>query len=249
MKRAVLVVLAAFAFAPALAAAQMMPVQDESVWGPRIRLTPFVGTATSVSRTERWTTILNESPVSQSFDVDLGAGPAVGAVLELRAVERFSLIASGLYISRGRTREFSILEGDAFDHPGSNFLVAKAGVAMRLREPVSELQFRQLSASIFAAPAYIREMPKSDLFSDPVFLKSLSHWGANFGLEAELPLGWRTLALQGGIEDFVVWWNSDELARREDLVASQSGLTKTTRVDSDPSHMVVFRAGLTFRFR
>jgi hypothetical protein len=250
MKRAVFAALAVAAALPASAAAQLMPVQDESVWGPRIRVTPFVGTAPTVSRTERWTVLTNgAAPASTNFEVDLGSGPAAGAVLDVRLVERFNFVASGIYISRGRTREFSTAGGDVFDHPGSNFLVAKAGISMRLREPVSELQFRRLSASVFAGPAYIRETPKDDLFSDPMLLESLSHWGANFGVDADIPLGWRSLALQAGIEDVVVWWNDAETASRMDNIAALDGFATETSIQTDPSHMLLFRAGLSFRFR
>ena len=247
MKRTVLVLLAA-GLLPAGADAQLM-APDNTPWGPRVRLTPFVGQAPTVSRSERWNVFANGFSQTSAADVDLGAGPALGAVLEVRAVERFSFVASGMYISRGRTREFSSLAGQVLDFPGSNFLIGRAGVAMRLREPVSELQFRQLSASVFAGPAFIHEMPQSDPLASPIFLESLNHWGANFGLEAEIPTAWPSVALTAGIEDFVVFWNDTESGRRADNFAALDGFVTETVVDSDPSHMLVFRAGLSLRLQ
>lgn len=247
MKRAALLLLAA-GLLPAGARAQMM-VPEDSPWGPRLRLTPFVGQAPTVSRSERWSVFVNGSPESSAADVDLGAGPAAGAVLEVQLIERFSFVASGLYISRGRTREFSSLAGQVVDFPGSNFMVARAGLSMRLREPISELQFRRLSASVFAGPAFLRESPQDNPLASPIFQESLNHWGANFGIEAEIPTAWQSLALVAGVEDFVVFWNDAEAARRVDRFAAQDGFVTETVIDTDASHMLVLRAGLSLRFQ
>lgn len=247
MKRAVLVALLAAVALPVGAAAQM-GADDPSVWGPRFRFTPFVGQSPTVSRTERWTTLFAQGgPGAANLDVDLGAGPAAGAVFEVRLRDRFSVMASGTYFSRGRTREVSLGGGDIFESPGSKFIVAKAALAMRLREPISELQFRQLSASVFAGPAYIHERPRGDLFSDPLFTEPLGHWGAAFGLEAEIPLGSPSLALQAGFEDVVVWWNTDELAQRADAYSAGDGFSTSTVIRTDPSHMLLFRVGVSLR--
>jgi hypothetical protein len=247
MRRVVLVAVALASGTPTAGVAQLTP-PDQAVWGPRFRITPFVGQAPRVSRNERWTVVTQSAPANSDFDVDLGMGLAAGAVLEIRAVERFSIVASGAYISRGATREYSANGGGLFEHPGSTFFVGKVGLGIRLREPVSEMQFRRLSASIFGGPAYIVEMPKADPLARPVFLGRINHVGANFGLETELPLAGRFVALEAAIEDYIVWWNDAESARRADIAAAEDGFLTTTIIETDPSHMVVLRAGLVLRF-
>jgi hypothetical protein len=244
MKRAVTaaaVALIAFpGFATAQAAATSM---DAPVWGPRIRVTPFVGHAPAVSRTERWTFASGGQQSTARYDVDLASGWAGGASVEVQLVDALAFIGEGLFVTRGRTREESPDVGDRFEHEGSNFIMAKAALALRLREEVSELQLRTLTATVFAGPAWVREMPKDDDFSDPILLESQSYWGLNFGVNAALPIGWDGVALQGGVEDFFVWWNNDELAARNDALL---GGATTSLVDTDPSHMWIFRVGLSF---
>jgi len=210
--------------------------------GPRLRITPFVGQAPQFERDERWTLSNGMLNGTVAMQTSFASGSAVGGVLDARLTERFGFVASGVYISRKATVDFET--GDVA--PGSNFLLAKAGISLRLHEPISEMQMRQLTASIFAAPALVREMPKEDLsLADPTLDDPINHYGLNLGVETEIPLNGNSIALQLAAEDFIVWWNESELAERLDAGAGLSGSV----VDTDPSHMWVFRAGLTFRVR
>ena len=249
MKRAVFAVLAFLSLLPSAIAAQGTAVMSDPVWGPRVRLTPFVGQAPTVSRNERWA-VVNGADVSVGdFDVDLGAGPAIGASLELQVMNRFALIGSGLFINRGQTREFSFIDSEFFVSEGSNFLVGKLAAALRLRESASEMQLRQLTATIFAGPALLHEMPKDDPSVNPALLESVTHWGVNFGVDAEIPMGQGPLALQLGFEDFYTFWNTGELAARNDRAFAGVGLTTESALEADASHMILLRAGMSFRFR
>ena len=75
---AAFVVLALLAVVPSIVSAQGI-LTEEPLWGPRVRLTPFIGVAPTVSRTERWAVQFDGDVSSGEYDVDLGAGPAVGA--------------------------------------------------------------------------------------------------------------------------------------------------------------------------
>ena len=56
MNRAVNFAILAIALLPGFGFAQsFMPDMDRAAWGPRVRITPFVGQAPAVSRLERWT--------------------------------------------------------------------------------------------------------------------------------------------------------------------------------------------------
>ena len=244
MRRVVYTALASALLATAGTASAQVAAQQMDA-GPRLRITPFVGQAPQFERKERWN--VSDGVLAGSFAIEtpFASGAAVGGVVEARLTEKFSFVASGVYIARRSTIDFETSELD----PGANFLLAKAGVALRLRESVSEMQLRQLSASIFAAPALVREMPKDDLSVDPALTDAINHYGLNLGFEAEIPLNGDFVALQFGAEDFVVWWNESELADRFDRGAAGGGFATTSTVETDPSHMWVFRAGLTFRLR
>jgi hypothetical protein len=249
MKRAALATLALLAAGPYALQAQMVPSPEPSIWGSTVRVTPFVGLAPTVSRTERWTVIAGPTTFSDQYDVDLSAGPAAGAAVEIRIYDRFAVIGSGAFITRGRTQEFSIGESAFFEYNGSNFLIGKAALAMRLRESVSEMQLRRLTATVFAGPAFVREMPKDDVSLHAVRLGAINHWGVAFGFDAELPMSGGRIALQGGVEDVVVWWNADELARRNDVAFAAEGLSTASFLDTDPSHNLLLRLGISVSFQ
>lgn len=245
MKRAFGSALMAIALLPGFGVAQsFLPDLNRSASGPRIRVTPFIGQAPSVNRLERWTFTWQGATSSTDIDVKLGGGAAAGLALEIRAVDRLALIGSAVLISRSPTTENSTDDG-LVTHEGSDFLLAKGALAIRLTEEVSELQVHSLSATLFAGPAFIREMPKADPSLDAPLLDPLTHWAVNFGANAEIPLGWNSLAVQAGVEDYYTLWNKTEFARRYDVIYQESGFA----VDADPSHMWLFRVGLSLGLR
>ncbi len=247
MMRPVLAVAAATLFIPLTASAQLMPLQDEQPWGARVRITPFVGLAPAVTRVERYLVDLDGLLSEGAYETDLGSGSAAGAQIEIRAMDRFSLILGGTYIHRGETVEFAEQTGTFTRRNGSDFLMARAGLAMRLKEGVSEMQLRQLTASLFVAPTYIREMPRPDARVESILLEDISTWGVTFGLDAEVPLGSERLAAQVGIEDALTFWNEDELAARNDALFALGGLDSVTEVETELTHQWLIRVGLTFR--
>lgn len=248
MKRAVLLSLL-ITLCPGAVTAQDMFEFDKPVWGPRFRVTPFVGFAATTRRLEQWTVTGNGNSVTPAFDVEMASGPAAGLAVEVQVIERFAVAASGALVSRGRTVEHVVDDSQMFEHEGSDFLFLKAAGVLRLREQTSQVQVHTLSGSIFLGPALVREMPKDDPFAPAVLLEPLDHWGLNLGFDAEVPLPWDRLSFVGGIEDFVVWWNTAEFARRNDAIFASNGVETVSFVESDPSHNLLFRAGLSLRFR
>src|SRR5690606_41014710 len=118
---------------------------------------------------------------------------------------------------------------------------------MRLREQVSDLQLRSLTATVFAAPAFIREMPGDDPALPAEATQAMNMLGANVGMNASIPGPWRSVAFQLGVEDFMVFWNEGALADRNDAMFAGEGLLTESTVRADMSHMLLFRAGVTWR--
>lgn len=247
MKRAV-TVLVLLAAAPSLAAAQGI-MTTEAAFGPRVRITPYIGAAPTVSRTERWA-IDNGGLVSYGrLETDLGAGPALGLAVDARLADRFGLIFSGNYINRGDTRQYSADDGVFFEAEGSTFLTAKAALALRLFEPQSEMQLRRLTASVYAGPAWIYEMPSDAPSAGPSFTDNISHWAANVGVDANVPFAAGKFELQLSVEDYYTFWNASALAEQIDNASTGQGFTTTSSVEVDNSHMLLIRAGLSIRLR
>jgi hypothetical protein len=250
MKRLALAAVIAAVLCPTAGAAQTMYDFERPVWGPRLRVTPFVGFAAAASRTERWTvTSISGGTSRQQWDVSMAAGPVAGLTVEKQVFERFAVAVSGALVSRGRTVEHQTGDAQLFEYMGSNFLFAKAVGLVRLREEVSEIQVHTMTGSLFVGPAWVREMPKEDSFMSPVRLEPLNHWGLSFGFDAEIPLPFDRLSFTAGLEDYVIWWNTTEIARRNDAVIAANGGESSSFVESGPSHNLLFRAGLSVRFR
>jgi hypothetical protein len=251
MKRLALAALIAAVLCPAAGTAQTMYDFERPVWGPRLRVTPFVGFAAAASRIERWTvTAINGGGTSrEEWDVSMAAGPVAGLTVEKQAFERFAVAVSGAVVSRGRTLEHQTGDAQLFEYKGSNFLFAKAVGLVRLREEVSEIQVHTMTGSLFVGPAWVREMPKQDASMSPVRLEPLNHWGLSFGFDAEIPLPFDRLSFTAGLEDYVIWWNTTEIARRNDALIAANGGESSSFVESGPSHNLLFRAGLSVRFR
>jgi hypothetical protein len=128
---------------------------------------------------------------------------------------------------------------------GSNFLLARAGIAVRLREQVSDLQVHRMTGTIWGGPAYIRETPKPDPnVPDPVFLNPFGYTGVNAGVELVLPVVLNRITFSAAFEDYYFHWDDAEMSRRNDIAAG--GSVQST-VRSNASHNVLIRAGFSLR--
>src|SRR5687767_5141991 len=187
MKRQLLIAITVLTV-PAAAEAQL-PRSMEEGWGPRVRATPFVGFSPGFESTGHLGIATSRSIESQPYSFSYAPGPVTGLNVDVRVYNRFSAIGSAMWTSRGRTTgPFIDLSGDEYEDSGSDFITAKLGGSMRFREGDPELQMRRLSATIFAAGAFIRETPEVGILSPSEFIKARNHWGVNFGADGELPL-------------------------------------------------------------
>lgn len=247
MKRHMLISVAVLGIIPAAVAAQL-PSQNDEGWGPRVRATPFVGFSPGFTSSGSLAVYTGLTIRPGEYSFDYAPGPVSGVGVEVRAYNRFSGIASAAWSSRGHTN-YLLEDGTQYQDAGSDFYLVKLGGSMRFRESDPELQLRRLNASVFAAGAFIREVPEVTLLSSSGFTQARNQYGVNFGAEAELPLTNKMLAFHAAIEDFVVFW--DELALQERLIPSVKaayGNDAVAEVDADHSSIWVVRLGLSVRF-
>jgi hypothetical protein len=251
MQRRVLAAAIALLCANTVAAnAQLMPLQDDPSWGPRIRVTPFVGYLPSVTREETW--IHNSAGTNTFVDTDyrLASGTAIGLNGEIALHGPWSAMAGVMYGSRGSSEFDVISTGEQFQINGSRFLFARAGASLVLREKETELTLRRLSASVFAAPFYMREMPRSQLgFANANVFDPSNHFGLSIGATGELPFAKDRMTLQVGVEDYATLWSEGALRRLPDSFFNDATAGASTRVETDVSHQRMIRAGLSYRWR
>lgn len=247
MKRQLLIAFTVLSV-PAAAAAQL-PRMNEEGWGPRVRATPFVGFSPGFESTGFLGIATPREITSQPYSFSYSPGPVTGLNVDVRVYNRFSAIGSFMWTSRGRTTgPFIDTSGDEYEDAGSDFITAKVGGSMRFREGETELQLRRLSATIYAAGAFIRETPEVAILSPSEFTRARNHWGVNFGADGELPLANNRLAVMFGFEDYVFFWDEFAIQQRlQGLVRESYGRDAAVEVDADHSHMFALRFGLTIK--
>jgi hypothetical protein len=223
---------------PAAAGAQSIPVLDEVSWGSRVRVSPFVGWGFSQTRNEETVVLSSQGAYFEEHDVVLGSGPVVGGIADIRAYKRFSVHAGGALQLRSDTEHFVTQRpGEFFQEEGARSFMLKLGAAMHLREPESDLQLRQLAASVFVAPALVREGHSAG---------AMYNWGVNFGFDGDVPVTPR-LTFQFGLEDTIFWWDEEELAvRANQFYALALNQVVATNVSASPGNNWMLRLGLSF---
>jgi hypothetical protein len=241
----------AFALAALVALPCVAQAQGDPGWGPVFRVTPFVGVSPGFSQ-EGFATVLTADGVSDhAYRLEHGASLLFGLNAEYRVWNRFSVIAGGAWSSRGQGRLLDFEDELLYDSrnglEGSEFWMAKAGLAVRLREVRPDMQLRRLNASVFAAPAFIHDRAKTSSFTPTGATNSVNHWGLNLGAEAELPLANERMAFQLGFEDWIVLWDEEDYNPRIGSYIQLPNPGAASLIDPDNSHIVVFRAGLSWR--
>jgi hypothetical protein len=239
----------AFALLAVAALPCMAQAQGESSWGPLVRVTPTIGFSPGFKQSGAAEIVTSTTVGPHRYRMEYPNSLPIGANLELRFWNRFSVIAGGAWSARG-DGEITDLETNV-THPtaGTDFWLAKAGLAVRLREVQPDIQMSQLNASVFVAPALIRDAGKTALFAPVTAATTAEHFGLNIGAEGELPLASRYLAFTVGLEDWMIFWNHDDYITRIAAYLEEGSAQQTVlSIDPDRSHLWVLRVGLTFRF-
>lgn len=236
------------AIGAAPARAQLPPWQAPREPDVEIRFTPVIGWVPAFVRAERRAIVLQDRVVRGDFEVEHDGGAAAGATLEVRSFGRLRLTTAALFVRGGAALETALQNHEVRERPASDFLIVKAGIAVRLHEEVTALQVRSLNAALFGAPAYVLAIPGRDAATGGR-QGPYGSWGLNAGIDIEAPIGRGRVGVQISAEDFVVMWNREELERRMAAELAGAGSIGDVTVDPTATHIWVLRAGLTFRLR
>lgn len=181
---------------------------------------------------------------------EVDAAPIIGADLTFPIGGRFAVIGSAAYGVSGSTRTtVAAPDGSAeFVYDGGNFIFAKAGFSYQFLDRAPEYALNRVAAMASVAPAIVRIDPPAagvSVFSDD----AVTQFGIAVAANGIIPLRpWPYIAVDLGVEDFVTFWNTSEVATR---LARTEGerldATVRTEVKADPTHIFMARVGLRIR--
>jgi hypothetical protein len=242
MKRHWVLALATLVALPCMAQAQGDPG-----WGPYVRVTPWLGVSPGFTQQGEALVVDDDGFGSHPYELKYGSSVSAGLNVEVRVWNQFAVIGGAAWSSRGQGDLVNFEDELIYDYEGSTLWIVKAGLAMRLREVRPDLQLRRLNASIFVAPAFIADIPKTTFLTPSGSGGNVHHFGINLGAEAELPLSNDRLAFQVGFEDYIIFWDDEDFSDRVGGYIRTSHPGAGIAIDTDNSHMVMLRFGLSYR--
>ncbi|HEX6560036.1 MAG TPA: hypothetical protein VF021_11255 [Longimicrobiales bacterium] len=244
MKRHCVIALAALMVIPCLARAQ-----SGADWGPRFRITPFVGISPVAHQDGIAFTSSAGVITRRPYRFELDSSLPLGVNAEYHVWNRFSIIGEGVWSSRSSATLEDVQAATIDTVTGTNLWMAKVAAALRLREDNPDMQLNRMNGSIFVGPAYIRDAPKVEFNTPALSQSAVSQFGLNMGADAELPLANNRLALQLGFEDYMIFWDEAGYSTRLQGFFQQGNPSiDGAAIDADNTNVWIARVGVTFRF-
>ena len=223
--------------------------QSERGWGPVFRVTPSVAYGLTFRQVGNVEFVTGNQFFVHAYHLDYAASVPLGLTVDVRFWDRFSFVAGGAWSARGSARITDRDDNITRPAGGSDLLLAKLGLGVRLSEEESEMQLYKLNGSFFVAPAIIRETGKDAAYVRTSAASNTQHFGLNLGTEGELPLSNHHFALTIGVEDWIIFWNDEKYRTRIASFLEQTPSSRSvTAIDAGTSHLLLIRTGITFRF-
>ena len=238
-----------FALATLVAIPRLAVAQDDPGWGPRLRVTPFVGISPGIHQNGVATAFSGTSVSTHTYREDLSSALPIGLSAEYRVWNRFSLIAEGVFEHRGDGTLTDMDDEFIYTTAGSDFWMAKLTPAIHMREFNSEMQLYHLDASLFVGPAWVHDSPKATVQTPPNATNSINQWALNMGANAELSLANNRMAFQLGLENYMIMWDQAAYRLRiEPYIQESNPGVDAVVIDAKNTNSWILRAGLSFRF-
>lgn len=244
MKRHWVLALAALVFLPAIASAQ-----STTLFGPQLRITPWVGVSPGYSQKGDATVFTANDISGRQYQIDYASSLPIGLNVEYRFWNRFGAMLGAAWSRRGNA---TLIDFDNIDQPytiaGTDLWTAKLDLAVHMYEINPDMQMRRINASVFAGPVFMKDRVRADIFTPNEATNTVDQWGVNLGAEAEVPTANSHLALVIGAEDNLVLWNNNKYRRRVEGYVRTTTPDAAVLIDAKMSQAVIGRIGLSYRF-
>lgn len=235
---------------PSLAAAQGTLADPLQLPRSRFAVTPFVGVQVPYEGGDQY--IFTQSGVPWALREQRAGAPLAGVEVEAHAWGPLAVLGSVAFANPGDSRGLlRNQEGDAvpIQLDGPDVWLSRVAVAYRLPEPDPDNRRFRPAGFLLAGPALVRLDYDDEVLGEAVN-GAVNNWGFNFGFHAASTLGTPRVALHLGLEDFVTFWDTDRLERRDEVLFGDFLFQETAIVDYDysTSNILTLRAGLSIRF-
>lgn len=217
----------------------------------RFSITPYIGARVPFNSGTQVLVVENGDQYQLRWE--RGGAPMLGLDVTGKVRGPVQFVVGAAY--SGRHDDFVTVSGpslsDTATAQGAMYLFGKAGVQVRLADPNPDNRRFHPSALITAAPSVVWVDFKDVAgFPDEANDGSL-HFAANLGLDAAARIGRSdTWSFTLGVQDYLVFWNSDDLAAR-DATLGQILLGEPVAVNYNysTSNILTLRFGVSYRFR
>jgi hypothetical protein len=219
----------------------------------RFSVTPWVGLRVGYGSGDF--TAITEAGDQFRLAEDRGGGVAVGLNAEYQITGPLNLVAGAAYSAANEDDLTVTTLGETqttlnYRSNGPEIWFVKAGLQYRLPDPIRDTRRFHPAAYVTVAPSVVfMDHPEIEGLDDDDVNGSTRHFGLNLGVDAVTNIGSRGLALSLGVEDYITFWNEDDLRVRDEVLLG--GLFEEPVVvdyDASMANILMLRAGLSWRF-
>lgn len=217
----------------------------------RFSITPYIGARVPFNSGTQVLVVENGDQYQLRWE--RGGAPMLGVDVTGKVRGPVQFVVGAAY--SGRHDDFVTVSGpslsDTASAQGAMYLFGKAGVQVRLADPNPDNRRFHPSALITAAPSVVWVDFKDVAgFPDEANDGSL-HFAANLGLDAAARIGRSdTWSFTLGVQDYLVFWNSDDLAARDATIGQiLLGEPVAVNYNYSTSNILTLRFGVSYRFR
>jgi hypothetical protein len=212
MNRRVLVaLLAALLVFPAAAEAQLRPIGEPNRWGPRFRITPFIGFMPAFERTEDWVAQDEAEVIRVRTIQEIGSGIAFGLNLEAAARR-----ADSACLRAARTRRGTALIFDGrrptlpYQIDGNHVYLGRAGIHHAPDGgPVGAGAAAGERVGVRGRRRRCTSGRATSLGTADFHRERHAYTASTWACRSSLPLGSDRFAVQVGAEDNIIWWDPE----------------------------------------
>jgi hypothetical protein len=213
----------------------------------RFAITPFIGARVPYT-TGTYFVFTDQS--EYQVEQDREGGPALGVNAEARLSRALGVVGGVTYSSAAQEiYRFATAGGvaDSLQADGPTYWFAKAGLSWRLPDPVRDQRRFHPSAMITVAPAIV-VADYGDVSGFPELSGSTTSFALNLGADAVARLGRGKWAIAVGLEDYMTFWNDDDMEGRESFIwSAQTGENVSVDFDYGTSNIFLVRLGVSYR--